>query len=33
VIVLTGSTPELPEAFLERLNPGGRLFAVVGDAR
>jgi protein-L-isoaspartate(D-aspartate) O-methyltransferase len=32
VIVLTGSTPELPEAFLERLNPGGRLFAVVGDA-
>ncbi len=32
VIVLAGSTPELPEAFLERLNPGGRLFAVVGDA-
>jgi len=32
VIVLTGSTPELPAAFLERLNPGGRLFAVVGDA-
>lgn len=32
VIVLTGSTPQLPEAFLERLKPGGRLFAVVGDA-
>jgi protein-L-isoaspartate(D-aspartate) O-methyltransferase len=31
VIVLTGSTPVLPEAFLARLNPGGRLFAVVGD--
>jgi protein-L-isoaspartate(D-aspartate) O-methyltransferase len=32
VIVLTGSTPELPRPFLDRLNPGGRLFAVVGDA-
>jgi protein-L-isoaspartate(D-aspartate) O-methyltransferase len=32
VIVLTGSTPELPQAFLDRLNAGGRLFAVVGDA-
>jgi protein-L-isoaspartate(D-aspartate) O-methyltransferase len=32
VIVLTGSTPVLPQAFLERLKPGGRLFAVVGDA-
>ena len=32
VIVLAGSTPELPDAFLDRLNPGGRLFAVVGDA-
>jgi len=31
VIVLTGSTPVLPEAFAQRLNPGGRLFAVVGD--
>lgn len=31
VIVLTGSTPLLPQAFLERLKPGGRLFAVVGD--
>jgi protein-L-isoaspartate(D-aspartate) O-methyltransferase len=32
VIVLTGSTPVLPQAFVERLNPGGRLFAVTGDA-
>jgi protein-L-isoaspartate(D-aspartate) O-methyltransferase len=31
VIVLTGSTPILPQAFLDRLNPAGRLFAVVGD--
>jgi protein-L-isoaspartate(D-aspartate) O-methyltransferase len=31
VIVLTGSTPILPQAFLERLSPGGRLIAVVGD--
>jgi protein-L-isoaspartate(D-aspartate) O-methyltransferase len=31
VIVLTGSTPVLPQAFLDRLNPGGRLFAVVGE--
>lgn len=31
-IVLTGSTPALPEAFLARLRPGGRLFAVVGEA-
>lgn len=31
VIVLTGSTPALPEAFLQMLNPGGRLFAVVGE--
>jgi len=31
-IVLTGSTPILPEAFVARLNPGGRLIAVVGDA-
>jgi protein-L-isoaspartate(D-aspartate) O-methyltransferase len=30
-IVLTGSTPLLPGAFLERLAPGGRLFAVLGD--
>lgn len=32
VIVLTGSTPVLPGAFLDALNPHGRLFAVVGDA-
>jgi protein-L-isoaspartate(D-aspartate) O-methyltransferase len=31
-IVLTGSTPLLPAAFLEQLAPGGRLFAVVGEA-
>jgi protein-L-isoaspartate(D-aspartate) O-methyltransferase len=31
VIVLTGSTPILPQAFLDRLSPGGRLFAIVGD--
>lgn len=32
VIVLTGSVPVLPEAILEQLAPGGRLFAVVGEA-
>jgi protein-L-isoaspartate(D-aspartate) O-methyltransferase len=31
-IVLTGSTPELPDAFFRQLKPGGRLFAVVGEA-
>ena len=31
VIVLTGSVPLVPQAFLDRLSPGGRLFAVVGD--
>jgi protein-L-isoaspartate(D-aspartate) O-methyltransferase len=31
-IVLTGSTPVLPRSFLEQLAPGGRLFAVVGEA-
>lgn len=30
-IVLTGSTPVLPDRFVEQLNPGGRVFAVVGD--
>ncbi len=30
-IVLTGSTPVLPESFARQLRPGGRLFAVVGD--
>lgn len=32
VIVLTGSTPLLPRAFLEQLAVAGRLFAVVGEA-
>jgi protein-L-isoaspartate(D-aspartate) O-methyltransferase len=32
VIVLTGSTPILPRALVEQLAPGGRLFAVVGEA-
>jgi protein-L-isoaspartate(D-aspartate) O-methyltransferase len=31
VIVLTGSTPLLPENYLKRLSPGGRLFAIVGE--
>lgn len=31
VIVLTASTPVLPEAFQNSLNPGGRLFAIVGE--
>jgi protein-L-isoaspartate(D-aspartate) O-methyltransferase len=31
-IVLTGSTPVLPRSFIEQLAPGGRLFAVVGEA-
>jgi len=31
VIVLTGSTPVIAQAFLDRLKPGGRLFAVAGD--
>jgi len=30
VIVLTGSTPLVPQSLLENLAPGGRLFAVVG---
>ena len=29
-IVLTGSVPEIPDAFLRSLRSGGRLFAVVG---
>ncbi|HWR75949.1 MAG TPA: protein-L-isoaspartate O-methyltransferase [Thiobacillus sp.] len=32
VIVLTGSTPLLSDAFLHRLNVGGRLFAITGEA-
>jgi protein-L-isoaspartate(D-aspartate) O-methyltransferase len=31
-IVLTGSTPLLPEAFVGQLRPEGRVFAVVGEA-
>jgi protein-L-isoaspartate(D-aspartate) O-methyltransferase len=30
-VVLTGSTPVLPDSWLKQLRPGGRLFAVVGD--
>ena len=32
VIVLTGSTPVLPDTFVRNLTPKGRLFAVVGHA-
>jgi protein-L-isoaspartate(D-aspartate) O-methyltransferase len=32
VIVLTGSVPVEPKAYLQQLNMGGRLFAIVGDA-
>lgn len=32
LIVLTGSVPVLPRALLEGLAPGGRLFAVAGEA-
>ncbi len=32
VIVLSGSVPVLPESFKESLAPGGRLFAIVGEA-
>lgn len=32
VIVLTGSVPVLPDEIKQSLRPGGRLFAVVGDA-
>ena len=32
VIVLTGSTPLLSDAFRRRLRVGGRLFAIVGEA-
>ena len=31
-IVLTGSTPMLPDSWLKQLKPNGRLFAVVGDS-
>jgi protein-L-isoaspartate(D-aspartate) O-methyltransferase len=32
ILVLTGSVPLLPRALLDSLAPGGRAFAVVGDA-
>ena len=32
IVVLTGSVPALPRALLESLAPGGRAFAVVGEA-
>ncbi len=31
IIVLTGSTPVLPDRLVAQLKPGGRLFVVVGD--
>lgn len=31
VIVLTGSSPLMPLAYLKRLAPGGRLFAIIGE--
>jgi protein-L-isoaspartate(D-aspartate) O-methyltransferase len=31
-IVLTGSTPVLPDGFVKQLKAGGRVFAVVGEA-
>jgi len=30
-IALTGAVPELPDAYRRALNPGGRLFAIIGD--
>ena len=32
VIVLTGSTPLLADTFRTSLRPGGRLFAIIGEA-
>ena len=32
VVVVTGSVPEVPEAFLGWVNPGGRLFVVSGES-
>ncbi len=31
LIVLTGSTPVLPQSLLDSLSPAGRVFAVIGD--
>ena len=32
IIVLTGSVPQLPRALMDLLAPGGRAFAVIGEA-
>lgn len=32
VIVISGSLPVLPDAFLKQLNIGGRIFAIIGEA-
>jgi protein-L-isoaspartate(D-aspartate) O-methyltransferase len=32
VVVVTGSVPAVPEVFRGWVNPGGRLFIVVGDS-
>ncbi|MEO6352779.1 MAG: protein-L-isoaspartate O-methyltransferase [Burkholderiaceae bacterium] len=32
VIVISGSLPVLPDAFLKKLKLGGRIFAIIGDA-
>lgn len=32
VIVISGSLPVLPDAFLKKLKVGGRIFAIIGDA-
>ncbi len=32
VVVVTGSVPRIPEAFMGWVNPGGRLFCITGDS-
>lgn len=32
VIVISGSLPSLPEAFLKQLNVGGRIITIIGEA-
>lgn len=32
VVVVTGSVPEVPEAFLGWVNPGGRMFVISGES-